>query len=61
MKVVRWECPGYNETQPHICRDFQVTRQQLIQSRDSALPGPLCCTAARLACAAPVAVPQCGK
>lgn len=23
MKVVRWECPGYNETQPYICRDFQ--------------------------------------
>ena len=23
MKVVRWECPGYNETQPHICRDFE--------------------------------------
>lgn len=23
MKVVRWECPGYNETQPYICRDFE--------------------------------------
>lgn len=23
MKVVRWQCPGYNETQPYICRDYE--------------------------------------
>lgn len=22
MAMVRWECPGYNETQPALCRDF---------------------------------------